>query len=580
MKLSKTQLTFLIIVGLAAGFIYFFNTSRNNSTSTNLSSTSDTQASQAPGNAVVITVSSSNTKQSWINAVVSKFNSENQKLASGKPIRVEVKHVTSGASLEDIQNGLAQPTVWSPGDASWVEQLNQSWQQRNNKPITSQTCPSTIYAPIGFVMWRPMAEVLGWPDKPIGWDTIVNLAADPKGWDSYGRPEWGKFRFGHTHPEYANSGLLAMTSFVYGVSSKGLNLNAQDVYAPEVEHAMRILEQNTTKYGTSAPRLLDLMARQGTRFLHAAAVPEADAVKFNVERKDELSQPLAFIFPEKGTIWADHPYCILDNATWVSPEQAEAAKVFQDYLLARPQQELAIDNYLRPLDKTIALRTPMTLEKGTDPRVSIDTIPALPSPSAAISDAVKDLFKITKRKATIMVVLDISGSMEGEKIRTARTSTVEFLRRLNADDQVGVMVFNDVVTTFAQPSRAGTTIESLANRVSGLTADGSTNLYGAVCEAVRQLEQHKQAASEQRLYGIVLLSDGEDTVEQVTANQMFTNCLPANPEVDGIKIFPIAFGEDADTNVLGRIASATAGQMFKADPKTISNIYLSISAEQ
>jgi Ca-activated chloride channel family protein len=575
MKLSKTQLTFLLIVGLAAGFIYFFNAGRNH-----LGSTPDTPTPQAPANAVVITVSSSNTKQGWMDAVVSTFNSENQKLASGKPIRVEVKHVTSGASLEDIQNGLAQPTVWSPGDASWVEQLNQLWQQRKNKPIASQTCPSTIYAPIGFVMWRPMAEVLGWPDKPIGWDTIVALAADPEGWASYGRPEWGKFRFGHTHPEYANSGLLAMTSFVYGVSSKGLDLTAQDVYAPEVEEALRALEQNTSKYGRSAPGLLELMARQGTRFLHAAAVPEADAVKFNVERKDELSQPLAFIFPDKGTIWADHPYCILDNADWVTDEQAEAAIVFQRYISAKPQQELAIDNYLRPLDKTIPLRAPMTLENGTDPRVSIDTIPALPSPNAAISKSVIDLFKITKRKATILVVLDISGSMEGEKIRTARDSTVAFLRRLDPNDNVGVMVFNDYVTTFAAPAKAGTAIEGLANRVSGLTADGSTNLYGAVCEAVQLLEQIKQNASEQRLYGIVLLSDGEDTVEQVTANQMFTSCLPQNPEVDGIKVFPIAFGEDADVDILSQIASVTAGQMFKADPQTITNVYLSISAEQ
>ena len=67
------------------------------------------------------------------------------------------------------------------------------------------------------------------------------------------------------------------------------------------------------------------MARQGPSFLHGAAVPEADTVRFNVERGDELQFPLAFIFPSGGTIWADHPYCILDNADWVSDEQAEAA---------------------------------------------------------------------------------------------------------------------------------------------------------------------------------------------------------------------------------------------------------------
>ena len=44
------------------------------------------------------------------------------------------------------------------------------------------------------------------------------------------------------------------------------------------------------------------MAREGTSYLHAAAVPEADTVRFNLERGDELSLPLAFIFPSGGTI--------------------------------------------------------------------------------------------------------------------------------------------------------------------------------------------------------------------------------------------------------------------------------------
>jgi Ca-activated chloride channel homolog len=94
------------------------------------------------------------------------------------------------------------------------------------------------------------------------------------------------------------------------------------------------------------------------------------------------------------------------------------------------------------------------------------------------------------------------------------------------------------------------------------------------------METLKDSSTDNRLYGIVLLSDGEDTVEQVTENQMFATCLPANAEADGVKIFPIAFGEDADTDVLSRIALVTAGQMFKADPASIGNVYLSISAEQ
>ncbi|NJN55443.1 MAG: hypothetical protein HC804_12215 [Anaerolineae bacterium] len=102
---------------------------------------------------------------------------------------------------------------------------------------------------------------------------------------------------------------------------------------------MRALEQVTSKYGRQAPALLDAMARQGPSYLHAAAVPEAEVVRFNMERGDELAFPLVFIFPAGGTIWADQPYCVLDNAEWVDAEEAEAAAIFRDFLLAREQQE-------------------------------------------------------------------------------------------------------------------------------------------------------------------------------------------------------------------------------------------------
>jgi Ca-activated chloride channel family protein len=459
--------------------------------------------------------------------------------------------------------------------------MNVTWNERNNKPINSQECRATIYAPLGFAMWRPMAEALGWPDTPIGWDTIVELAADPQGWASYGRPEWGEFRFGHTHPGYANSGLLSMTAFVHGVVGTEGELDPVQVY--EAEEAMQALEQTTSKYGRQAPALLELMARQGPSFLHAAAVPESDTVRFNVERGSELQFPLAFIFPSGGTIWADHPYCVLDNADWVTEEQAEAAAIFRDYLLADEQQGLAIDNYLRPLDTGIPLHAPMDLDNGTDPRVSPDNVPALPSPSADVSAAVIDLFAITKRKATVIIALDVSGSMEGEKIRSATTATAEFLDRLDPDDEVALITFSNGVVLLSEPERVGNVVEGLSSRVRGLIADGNTALYDAICQSTElaaELKAEDEEAGETRLYGVVLLSDGEDTIGQPTENRMFVTCLPANAEADGVKIFPIAFGEDAAEELLSRVATATGGRMYTADPASISNVYLSISAEQ
>ena len=584
--MDRTRLIFLLIVAAAVIFAcgvvgYQMLTNFSGNIGGETESSSETKSSPLPRDSILVTLASSNTKRNWLDQVVAQFNAENHTTADGNTVIVEASHVTSGGSMNGILDGNIQPVAWSPGDQSWVGQANDTWQTRNNKTIASEACQATINAPLGFAMWKPMAETLGWPNDPIGWDTIVELAADPEGWASYGRPEWGQFRFGHTHPAYANSGLLSMTGFVYGIA--GENLTAADIYSEPVQTAMQDLQQSTSKYGRQAPALLELMAREGPSYLHAAAVPEADTVRFNVERGDELAFPLAFIFPSGGTIWADHPYCILDNADWVTPEQAEAAAIFQDYLQAPEQQKVAIDSYLRPLDSSIPLHAPLDLANGTDPSVTQDTIPALPSPTTEISNAVIDIFQLNKRKATILVVLDVSGSMEGDKIKSARESTAEFLDRLDADDEVGVMIFSDEPNMLAAPERTGDIVEGLSQRVAELLANGNTALYESVCDATKALlkaQTEDLENGESRLYGIVLLSDGEDTVGRITENQMFATCLPANAEADGVKIFPIAFGEEADTDVLTQIANVTGGRMYTADPESISNVYISISAEQ
>ena len=532
---------------------------------------------------ITLTIASSSTKQKWMEEVVANFHAEGKTTSRGAKISVEVTPVLSGGSMNAILGGKLKPVVWSPGAESWVKQFNEKWKQRTNKSLISKSCQPSIYTPLGFAIWRPMAEALGWPDKPVSWKTIVELAADPNGWARYGHPEWGKFRFGHAHPKYSNAGLLTMTSFVYGMSGKAGTLKAADVYAPEVETALRVLAQNTSKYGMITTNLLRLMAQQGPGFLHAVATFESDTVRLNLERRDELRFPVAFIFPSEGTFWGNHPYCILDKAEWVNKEQAEAAAIFREYLRKREQQRLAVGALLRPLDSNIPLYAPLDLANGTDPSVKPETVPPLAFPDAKVSAAIIDLFMITKRKATVIIALDTSGSMAGKKISSATNATAQFLKRLQPDDMVGVFTFNRSVVTMLKPSRVGDVVEDLSKRVKTLLAGGSTALYDSVCQATKLLEKMRQdnlAKGENRLYGIVLLSDGDDTKGRPTENQMFATCLPTHAEADGVKIFPIAFGANANSQVLKRIANVTGGHLWTADPQSIEKIYRRISAEQ
>ncbi len=531
---------------------------------------------------VNISIITSDTKAEWLEKATERFNNADIRLKGGNPVHVEI--LREGAPLgiqESILNGTITPTIWSPGEISWVDSANQIRKDLGKPPLVTEVCPPIVYAATGFAMWRPMAESMGWPDNPIGWDEIVALAADPQGWASYGHPEWGTFKFGHAHPEQSTTGFTMMATLVYNALDRTNGLTPEMVKSEPVREAFRAVEAHTYHYGLSTRGLMTLMAQRGPSYLHAVTSSETSTLKTNEVQKDILQFPFVFIFPAEGTFWMDNPFCILD-ADWVSAEQHEAAVLYRDFLLADEQQDLAVTIGLRPADPKIGLHAPISLEYGTDPRVSPQIVPPLAVVDGDTGAAIVDLFKETKKKANVVIVLDISQSMLGDKIKNAIQGTINFIGRLAKDDQVYVYLFNDTLQELQPGGKVGNVSESLIEKLNGLFVSGNTALYNAICQGVTkslELEKADEARGEDRLYGMVVLSDGDDTNSQITENDMF-RCLPSGEDVKEVKIFTISYGDDANQDLLLKIANRTNGKTFVSDPESIDEIYLSISAEQ
>lgn len=67
-----------------------------------------------------------------------------------------------------------------------------------------------------------------------------------------------------------------------------------------------------------------------------------------------------------------------------------------------------------------------------------------------VSESIIDQFLTTKRKATVVMVVDTSGSMQKHnRVGTATTATAAFLRRLDPRDRVGLVTFSAAVSRSA-----------------------------------------------------------------------------------------------------------------------------------
>src|SRR5205823_7241997 len=132
-------------------------------------------------------------------------------------------------------------------------------------------------------------------------------------------------------------------------------------------------------------------------------------------------------------------------------------------LLAKPQQLQALQLGFRPADPSIPLSAPLDTAHGVDPQ---QPKTVLEVPSADVTEATLALWKQTKKPVDVTVVMDISGSMGGDKIAAARTSVGQFIGLLDDNDQLGINVFNNTINALSPLSTLGPKRADVTRRVS------------------------------------------------------------------------------------------------------------------
>ena len=92
-------------------------------------------------------------------------------------------------------------------------------------------------------------------------------------------------------------------------------------------------------------------------------------------------------------------------------------------------------------------------------------------------------------------------------------------------------------------------------------------LYDTVLVALGTLEKERTRLGDSVRYGIVVLSDGQDTNSRASLTQLEARLRPTERDPTSIQIHTIAIGADADENVLKKIASSAHDRFWKGQMK-------------
>jgi Ca-activated chloride channel homolog len=524
-----------------------------------------------PANALELVLTYGSEKEKWINEVTNDFNRADHRTSSGKRIYVRAIPMGSGEAIDEVLERRNQPHIISPASSAFIKLGNAQSQSKYGKDLIGPT-DNLVLSPVVIAMWKPMAEALGWGKKPIGWSDILALARSQKGWEAYGYGQWGRFKFGHTHPQFSNSGLISLFAEVYAASGKTAGLTAADVNKPHTAEFLAGIEKSVVHYGSSTGFFGRQMFSGGPQYLSAAVLYENMVIESYSQ--SNLAFPVVAIYPKEGTFWSDHPIGIVER-DWVTPEHREAAKVYIQYLLQRPQQEKAITYGFRPGAVDVPLGSPIDEAHGVDPKEPKTTLEV---PSVPVIDAILSLWQQRKKPANVVLVLDTSGSMNDEgKIQSAREGAKQLVDLLSENDRLSLLPFSNQVNWAKQDVAIKTGKDQLEGTISSLFAGGGTALYDAIDAGYQHLQEHNRAQQgEDSILSVVVLTDGADTESKLPLDQLMQH-IQYDGETHTIHVFTIAYGKDAKKDVLKQIADATQAKTYEGTPQNIVGVFKDIS---
>ncbi|MFF5228610.1 VWA domain-containing protein [Dactylosporangium sp. NPDC000521] len=454
--------------------------------------------------------------------------------------------LTATGTLDGVES-VVQGGAAKQYDATWFAS-NRYLQLHPDAASRTGTATKIATSPVVLGLRRSVAEQLGWTRTRPTWSEIAVAAGERR------------FTYGMTNPAASNSGFAALVGVAAAIAGTGAALTADQI--GPITPRLRAFFAGQSLTAGSSGWLMDAYLRAAADGRPVDGLVNYESVILSLNASGKLTDPLTVVYPADGVVTADYPLTLLSGAS----EQARTNYAAVADYLRRPsvQRQIMLKTWRRP-----ALPDPsLTLDAAFGPKSG--NLPELPFPGKLdAADALIGAFGDSlRRPARTIYVLDLSGSMKGERLQGLKTALTGLtgadtslsgqFSRFNGREQVILLPFSTrpgAPTTFDLPE-AGfePTLAQIRTHVGTLKADGDTAIYDALLAAYGMVG----AGGDDRVTSIVLLTDGARTAGADLA--AFRAKVPQLPRVP---VFTVLFGE-SNTGEMTEVSNLTGGRTFDA----------------
>ncbi|MGB1255555.1 MAG: vWA domain-containing protein [Thiolinea sp.] len=433
------------------------------------------------------------------------FNRKRMSISNGKQAKVAIRKIASGLGAQFMLARRYTPDAYSPSNFLWGEMLNASGIKVET--IAEQTAPNTA----GIIVKKSKIDQITTDGKLDIAKLLTNVSS-------------GQFAMGYTNPYQSSTGLnfllTVLNSFAEGDESQMLSPDVASAFEA-FQAGVPFVAQNTLQMRDAAQGsgVLDALVMEHQSWVNVTGMDDYEFVPFGVRHDSPL-----YATPE------------------ADPAEREVLKLFAEFIKS---QQSAVQNFGFGRNGNYA--DAYQLEDGS-----------------LIAQAQK-LWKQKKsggRPIAAVFVADVSGSMEGIRIRNLKEALIESADLISSTNAIGLVSYSEQVNVDLYIRPFDVQQKALfSGAVGRLTTGGKTATNDAVLVAANQLiEYGKQHPDHKKV--IFLLSDGE------TNRGLDFDNVKSALEWSGIPVHAIAYELSSDH--LKGLASLAEGAYIESSAGSAS----------
>jgi Ca-activated chloride channel family protein len=237
---------------------------------------------------------------------------------------------------------------------------------------------------------------------------------------------------------------------------------------------------------------------------------------------------------------------------------------------------------LRPAPARGRRPTPAILRRRSRWRKVLPLLPLLAAVGCLVYAFSGFRFDVQETSPVIVLVLDVSDSMEAtdvapDRLTAAETAAAAFLEEVPPEFRVGLVTFAGEARLVVSPTRVR---EDVVDALAAITTSRGTVIGDGLTVALDAIEERRSVAPELPAAAL-LLSDGRDTGSRVSPGEAATRAASLEVPVFTVVVGRVTEGDGtgADLGALQSIANASGGDTFTAETSDeLTSIYTNLGS--